>query len=344
MRTLAGAILALPLILASPLRGDGTTVAADARAPDPYAEIRGMTISCPGAGRIWGSDLMVETMQEIRDLGVNWVTIHPYAGIRADGTVGASRVDGLYAETTWLTRPIEEAHRLGLKIMIKPHLAYWGSKFSWRGEIAFETDEQWRRFFETYEAWISMVAELSTDADAFVVGTELEATVQFEDEWRRIIAAVRERTDAPLTYAANWDRYERVKFWDALDAVGIQAYFPLVGHEGLPEQHELDSAWALLVSRLEEVSARHDRDIVLAELGYNRSSVAAVRPWEYRQGGDHAEEVQRRCMLAALRALKESDRVSGAFLWKWMPGQRRRGNFKMSTPAMREVISGVRGG
>ena len=45
-------------------------------------------------------------------LGVNWIAIHPYAGIRGDGTVGSSRIDGMYADTTWLTRPIAEAQRL----------------------------------------------------------------------------------------------------------------------------------------------------------------------------------------------------------------------------------------
>jgi hypothetical protein len=48
-----------------------------------------------------------------------------------------------------------------------------------------------------------------------------------EKEWRRVIAAVRGVTSARLTYAANFDAYQRVAFWDALDAIGIQAYFPL---------------------------------------------------------------------------------------------------------------------
>jgi hypothetical protein len=248
-------------------------------------------------------------------------------------------MDGMYADPTWLTRPIAEAHRLGLKIMIKPHIAYWGSRFSWRGEIAFEDDAQWDLFFESYERWISMVAELTRDADAFVVGTELDATVGHEQQWRRIIAAVRMRTGAPLTYSANWDAFERVGFWDALDAIGIQGYFPLVSEPGLPSQAALDRAWRRLVQRLDRYGAEHDRDVVLAELGYNRSDQAAVRPWDYRQGGADAE---RRCLAAALKALAAPDRVSGAFLWKWFPGggDRRagRGNFLMSTPAMREVI------
>ena len=95
--------------------------------------------------------------------------------LRADGSVVMHRQ--WYGDTTWLTRPIAEAHRLGLKIMIKPHLAYWGSPFRWRGDITFETDDQWRRFFTQYEAWVTRAAEVCAEADAFVVGTELDRTL-----------------------------------------------------------------------------------------------------------------------------------------------------------------------
>ena len=317
---------------------------AGAAAPEPAADshsvVRGMTVSCPGAGRIWGSDLMVETLRDLQGLGVNWITIHPYAAIRADGTVGGGGLARMYDTPSWLTRPIEEAHRLGMKIMIKPHIAYWGSPFEWRGAIGFDTEEQWQRFFATYEKWITLVARLTREADAFAIGTELDRTVHREGEWRRIVRAVRESTRAPLTYSAGWDAYERVPFWDALDAIGIQAYFPLVESEGLPSQAELDRAWAGLIDRLEAYSARHRRNIVLGELGYNDSSEAARRPWAYRRGGANAEEIQRRCLTAALRAIKGSDSVTGAFLWKWFPGDsNRRGNFLKSTPTMRAVIA-----
>ncbi len=306
---------------------------------DPFAQVHGMTISCHGSGRSWGSDDMVKSMVKLRSMGVNWIAIHPYAGINPNGTVGGSpRRSRMYQDTTWLTRPIEEAHKLGLKIMIKPHIAYWGSPFSWRGEIAFETQEQWDRFFETYKQWITLVAELSKDADAFVVGTELGKTVHHEKQWREIISAVKQEFDGPLTYCANWDRYEQVPFWDALDVIALQSYFPLVNHTELPTSEELDGSWVKLIARLERFGKKHDRKILLGELGYNRSSQAALRPWESKQGGEQAEETQRRCLASALPAIDSSDWVVGAFLWKWFPGESGRGSFVKSTPTMRKVI------
>ena len=307
--------------------------------PDPYATIRGMTVSDPGVGEIWGSDAMVETMKELKAMGVNWITIHPYGGIRCNGQVGSSRIDDLYRDPTWLTRPVEEAHRLGLKILIKPHLAYWGTGWAWRGEITFDTEEQWDRFFTSYKEWITLVVQLSADADAFCVGTELDQTAYHLEEWREIIAAVRAETDAPLTYSAGWDTYEKIHFWDDLDAIGIQAYFPLVSHAGVPDEAELDRAWAAHMETLSAFSEHWGRDVVFTELGYNRSKDAARTPWTYGTGGADAELIQQRCLAAALRALDRSEHVSGAFLWKWFPGNARSENFLKSTPAMRAVIA-----
>jgi hypothetical protein len=39
-----------------------------------------------------------------------------------------------------------------------------------------------------------------------------------------------------------------------------------------------------------------------------------------------------------MRALEREPAVVGAFLWKWMPGELPVGNFRMSSPPLREVI------
>ncbi len=333
-------LLAILLIAPSP-----TPASPSSQDIDPFAEIRGMTISCPGAGLEWGSEEMVSTLGKLADLGVNWVAIHPYGGIRHDGTVGRSRIDRLYEDPYWLTRAIEEAHAKNLKILIKPHLAYWGTRFSWRGAIEFETDEEWSRFFATYHEWIVRVARLSTDADAFAIGTEMDRTMGFESEWRSIIAGVREAIEVPLTYSASWNEYQEVPFWDALDAIAVQAYFPLVDHDGPPTDAELIAGWTDIVQELEAYGREQRRTVVLGELGYNRSLEAAVHPWKYSQhDSPEAEELQVRCLDTALTTIAQSPGIAGAFLWKWFPGEYPRGNFLKSTPAMRGVIGRHWGG
>ena len=127
MRALLAAALAL-LVPGNPPRDARVVPPRDARV------VHGMTISCQTWGWEWGSDGFADELGDLSRLGVNWVAIHPYAAIRADGRVEPFR--GLRGAgpgfdpdhpPEWITRPIREAHARGLSILVIPHLAYWGS-------------------------------------------------------------------------------------------------------------------------------------------------------------------------------------------------------------------------
>ena len=324
---MSNAINALVLIFALV----GLTLADD-------AEVRGITISTHGIGRDWGSDAIVPTLEDIRAVGANWVAIHPYASIRADGTLRWSAIDP-DDPPAHIVRPIREAHRLGLRIYIKPHIAYWRSPFSWRGEIAFDRAEDWQRFWRDYREWIALLATVCREADGFVVGTELDRMLTFEEEWRALIAEVRQRTDAPLTYAANWTDYRQVPFWDALDIIGIQAYFPLTDDSDYDEE-DIRAGWAERMGELRAFGELHNRNILFTELGYNQSHQAPIEPWAYPVDGEGALPVQVACMRAALDAIAAEPRVVGALLWKWFPHPRPVGrNFQLAIPPIKRVIA-----
>ncbi len=207
--------------------------------------VQGVVISCPSWGWEWGTDEMVATMRDLKEIGVSWVQIHPYIQIDREGSTSLRGMPEDGSAPEWLSRPIREAHALGLKIAIVPHVAGWRAGWSWRGDIAFESREGWRRFFESYEKSVVRLARHCRDADAFSVGSELDRTVAgHEREWRQIIAGARAETKAALTYGANWDGYRKIPFWDALDAISLSAYFPLVNHGRRPVAGELDAAWA----------------------------------------------------------------------------------------------------
>jgi hypothetical protein len=281
---------------------------------------------------------MVTTMEDIRAIGANWISIHPYARINADGSLRFERFDP-QDPPGYIARPIREAHRLGLSICIKPHIAYWRSPFSWRGEITFTNDEDWQRFWTDYGEWITLLAAASREADGFVVGTELDRTLHFENEWRDIIARVRERTDAPLTYASNWTDYTQVPFWDALDVIGIQAYFPLTDKESYSEA-DIQRGWQQQMAELRRYAEPLNRKILFTELGYNQSHQAPIEPWDYAVHGEDARSIQAICMRIALEAINKEERVVGALLWKWFPNPRPIGrNFQMAAPHIQRVIA-----
>jgi hypothetical protein len=335
-RSILSAWAALIVAAALPAALSGTTGPPVA---DPKAYVKGITISTHGGGRDWGGDEIVPTLSEIRAIGANWVSTHPYARIGADGSVGWRELDPA-APPAYIVRPIHEAQAQGLSICIKPHIAYWGSPFSWRGEIEFDTDEKWQRFWREYSAWILDMAKASRGADAFVVGTELDKTLHFETEWRQLIAQVRQVTNAPLTYAANWTDYERVPFWDALDVIGIQAYFPITDHPD-PNDEALRLGWQKLMNRLSLFSQMHNRKILFTELGYNQSHNAPVEPWEYHVDPG-TEALQLACLRTALQAIEDEPTVVGSLLWKWFPHPRPIGrNFQLATPDIKRMLSGL---
>jgi len=302
------------------------------------SEVHGMTISCPTWGWEWGSDEMATSLTTLDQLGVNWVSIHPYARIRADGTVEARPIDP-DDPPEWLARPIREAHARGQQILIKPHLAYWGSPFSWRGDIRFDDPRAVERFFRTYRAWIVQIAAATRQADAFAVGTELDGLLEHEAAWRGVVASVRDVHPGHLTYAANWDHFEAVPFWDDLDAVGVQAYFPILDDGEPVTAAALDRGWDRWLGKLRVVHERTGKPVVFTELGYDRSPHAASKPWAsggWLAGGDAVQEA---ALEAALRAIDREPSVVGAFLWKWFPGERAHGDFRMSEPRLRALIA-----
>jgi hypothetical protein len=326
--------------------------AAEDPTPPDGTFIQGMTISCQSWGGEWGTDGFGEELDRLQALGVNWVAIHPYAGIREDGSVsyrefGSTSEGAIDRAPTWLTRPIREAHARGMEIMIKPHLAYWGSPFTWRGEIEFVDAARDARFWKQYRAWILDLADACSEADAFSVGTELELQMHREGEWRELIQGVRALTDAHLSYCSNWDSFERVPFWDALDAIGVQAYFPVQPQglvEGdLPAAREIRQAWEPWLARLKATSERVGKVVFFGELGYDRVVTTAARPWEgvsrSRPASSDGDLVQERCLKVAFEVLEmNKEWLRGAFLWKWFVGSTRHSNFELDREELRQLI------
>ncbi len=338
---LAGPGLAAPVLAAGVVPGLGATATATG-VPGTVAKaaelpVRGVTVSTHRGGREWGDrEIMTATYKELVSVGANWVAIHPYARIASNGEVSVRSED-----MAWLSEPIKAAHALGLQILIKPHLAYWGSPFSWRGEITFDEPAEWERFFESYTQWIVGVAEATVGADAFAVGTELDKTLSHEAEWRQIISRIETVNGAALTFASNWTDYWRVPFWDALDAIGIQAYFPLSQDER-PSEATLRAAWVSRMNELRKFSSDWQKPIVFTELGYSRTWIAAREPWLARTEEQESESLQRLCLRLALEAIEQEPAVVGSFLWKWFPEPRPVGrDFQMAAPGVREELRSV---
>ena len=84
------------------------------------------------------------------------------------------------------------ARALGIKTLLKPHL--WVRHGAWPGDIAMGTGDAWKAWFASYEAFILHYARLAeaNGFEALAVGTEMAKASARTEDWKRIIARVRE--------------------------------------------------------------------------------------------------------------------------------------------------------
>ncbi|NQT32829.1 MAG: hypothetical protein HQ594_04060 [Candidatus Omnitrophica bacterium] len=216
---------------------------------------------------------------------------------------------------------IRKANKLGLKVMLKPHIDLInkdGSSY-WRADIGFQNEADWEKWFKSYKKFITHYANIGEKnlVDVFCVGTELSFTTQKPEYWLDIIAGVRTKFSGSLTYAANWDNYRNIKFWGNLDFVGIDAYFPL-SYNSEPSQEDLSRGWQKWINEIEGFHAETDKPIVFTEIGYSSSAHAASDPW--RNGEGNADvEMQAKCYNAFFKEVWGKEWLAGVYWWKWAP-------------------------
>ena len=149
-------------------------------------------------------------------------------------------------------------------------------------------------------------------ADVFAF--ELSKTARQETEWRELIAAVRLFFPGPLTYAANWyGDLEHVQFWDDLDFIGVDAYFPL-SSSPQASRAELEKGARQIVDRFAATSRRWRKPILLTEVGFAAHRGAWVSPHE--EHGEYSEEDQALAYEVLFDALGRRPWLAGTFVWK----------------------------
>jgi flavodoxin len=105
-----------------------------------------------------------------------------------------------------------------------------------------------------------------------------------DEKWREVIQGVRTKYRGPLTYAANFDQYQEVGFWDDLDFIGINAYFSLRDREttGEAKPEQFSEGWKLVwqeINGFKESKNFKEKPIVFTELGYTRREGSGFEPW-----------------------------------------------------------------
>lgn len=228
-----------------------------------------------------------------------------------------------------LAHAITEAHRLGLKVMLKPHVDLLTAN-QWRGQIGegFATEEAWTTWFASYHNFIGHYASLAQiyRVEQFAIGTELVGTTHRENDWRAIIASIRQLYSGPITYAALYDGEEiGITWWDAVDYIGVDAYYELTDKND-PSLAELQAGWAAPLSQLGALASSWNKSIIFTEIGYRSMDGANRNPWHSQGEGMVDLQEQADAYQAAFQSVYAQPWLAGIFWWYWSTYPARGGN------------------
>ncbi len=203
-------------------------------------------------------------------------------------------------------------HRL--KILLKPHVDLPDDED--RAEIRPRDRAEW---FASYRAFILHYAELaaSTGVEQFSVGTELAGVGGHRAEWLEVISQVRAVFPGELVYAANYDAYDGVAFWDKVDLIGIDAYWSL-STRPTRSVTALKNAWSPRVAELAALSAAHDgKKILFTEAGYTSQRGTVTAPYSWTVSTTRDDREQAAAYEALLAAFTPQKWWAGVHFWMW---------------------------
>ena len=213
---------------------------------------------------------------------------------------------------------IEELRKQNIKIMIKPQIWVWRGEFT--GNIKMTSEESWKALEDSYTSFILEYTELAEEVNSEIlcIGTELELFVKHRPEyWSNLIKKIKTIYKGKLTYAANWDEFKRTPFWDQLDYIGIDAYFP-VSDEQTPTFETCMQGWRTHKPIIQEMSIKHNKPILFTEYGYRSVDYSGKEPWVSDRS---MKEVNLKAQENTTKALYETfwkeEWFAGGFIWKW---------------------------
>lgn len=271
-----------------------------------------------------GSEASDQTLEYLHSLGVRNIAIMV---ILIQDTIEEKAISIDPKDTVEdkaLAHSINKAHSLGMKVVLKLHVDIKTGQ--WRGEII--PSEEW---FASYKSSLMHYAQLASryNVESFSVGTELCNTTlpKWQDMWYTIIKEVREVFPGPLVYSANWDEYKTVGFWDKLDFIGIDAYFPLTAKND-PAKEELISAWQKNATEIDAwlKEKKLNKPVIFTEIGYSSADGTNIQPWvDFAKASTQAtidQQEQADSLDAMLTVCSKFPWFKGLYWWNYFPQER----------------------
>ncbi|WP_409998756.1 glycoside hydrolase family 113 [Bradyrhizobium sp. SZCCHNS2022] len=269
----------------------------------------------------FGSATAEQALSMAKRLGATSVAVIPF--LWQSTPSAPDIVAGSAMSDEALRAAIQQARRLGLTVIVKPHV--WVPD-SWAGAVEPASEQDWKAWFARYQAELERIARIAADegADVLAIGTELARTKR-RAEWNAAIAAVRSAFPRTLLYVAhNADEAEAIAFWPLLDVIGVSLYPPLGADDDRGGRIAMMEAEA---RRLDVLSDRWGKPVLVAEIGLRSAKGAAAKPWESAEERAAPVDVQLQAdVIADWLAVLKRPAVAGVLVWRWFTDPAAGGN------------------
>ena len=251
-----------------------------------------------------------ESLGKMASLGSTAAAIIPYSYMRnpeSPTVIPIARRAGSENDES-VINSIYATRRLGMTTVLKPHIWFGGGH--WPGDVMMKNEEDWQAFFKNYHAWIlhyAMLAEIH-EVDLFVIGTEFaKASLAREDDWRALIRRIRKLYSGKITYAANWgNEFEKVGFWDELDYIGLDCYYPL-GKSTNASYKDREVKFQSVLKKIESIQQKFDKKVLFTEIGYRSIPAPWINPHAEADGAGYNGLHQQQCYEIVMKNLEGKD-------------------------------------
>ncbi|MGQ4874344.1 MAG: glycoside hydrolase family 113 [Promethearchaeia archaeon] len=269
----------------------------------------------------FSSDLLLDedeykNIDHMLSIGADWVALVP---IWYQKNYTSTEIMSNYEDTPSdksIREAIEYFHDKGKKVMLKPYIDSLDEV--WRAEFQ---PTNWTEWFKSYQNFIWHFSEIAEDENVEIFCVGCEYISSDEDRylnWSKTIEGIRGRYSGKLTYAADWTNYDSVCFWDLLDYIGIDAYFPL-SEKNNPSFSDLINGWNDALDNIEKWlkdEFNSEKEVIFTEVGYE----SQPKCWQNPAATESEESdvyAQNMCYKALFATIPDRSWLGGMFIWWW---------------------------
>jgi hypothetical protein len=269
----------------------------------PTGFIKGFTWGWTGQRGQYLGDGPVDSMKKLAETKTKWVCISFGADMEKPNIPEIQWGDSYkrMATDAEIRRAIQLARDNKLKVILKPVVNVYDG--TWRAWIKFDdlpgvkNMTKWDMWWSDFRAFLLHYAKIAeeTKCEMFCLGCEMESTEEFEIRWRSLITEIRQIYGGTITYNLNHGRETSVNWLDAVDVIGISAYYPvgtddvlIALKDDLSKIPVSDTSveaqkqrWLPIRKDLEKTSKKFNRPIFFIELGLCSAKGCAAAPWTH---------------------------------------------------------------